>query len=81
MDATENSQEPSRPTAREAAAFDRWLGASLRREYAQVVLEPVPDELLRLLDDAAFRTDPGSSHAGQGGSTQRPERGATQASS
>jgi len=32
------------------AAFDRWLRDSLRREYAAIQQEPVPDALLRLLD-------------------------------
>ncbi len=31
-------------------AFDRWLRNSLRREYAAIQREPVPDALLRLLD-------------------------------
>jgi hypothetical protein len=31
-------------------AFDRWLRDSLRREYAAIQHEPVPDALLRLLD-------------------------------
>ena len=32
------------------AAFDRWLRDSLRREYAAIQHEPVPDALLHLLD-------------------------------
>jgi hypothetical protein len=31
-------------------AFDRWLRDSLRREYAAIQHEPVPDALLRLLE-------------------------------
>ena len=30
--------------------FDRWLNRQLHRMYDQVLTEPVPDELLRLLD-------------------------------
>ena len=30
--------------------FDRWLNRQLHRRYDQVLTEPVPDELLRLLD-------------------------------
>ncbi|MBN9563695.1 MAG: hypothetical protein J0H14_23680 [Alphaproteobacteria bacterium] len=32
-------------------AFDRWLRDSLRREYAAIQHEPVPDALLRLLEE------------------------------
>ncbi len=32
------------------AAFERWLRESLRREYAAIQHEPVPDSLMRLLD-------------------------------
>ncbi|MGX9962313.1 hypothetical protein ACVFYP_03265 [Roseomonas sp. F4] len=36
---------PPRP----APAFDRWLQAELARRYDDALAEPVPDELLRLL--------------------------------
>jgi hypothetical protein len=30
--------------------FDRWLNRQLHRLYDQVLAEPVPDDLLRLVD-------------------------------
>lgn len=35
----------------ERAAFDLWLERGLARQHEAVLHEPVPDDLLRLLDD------------------------------
>ena len=38
--------------------FDRWLNRQLHRLYDQVLTEPVPDELLRLLDQFEPKPSP-----------------------
>lgn len=37
------------------AAFDRWLNRELTQLYDSALAEPVPDELLRLLDQPKQR--------------------------
>ena len=36
---------------RDEPSIDRWVQTSLRQRYAAILLEPVPDSLLRLLRD------------------------------
>jgi len=38
-----------RPTAEEDV-FDRWLAEKLRNAYSSVLEEPIPEDLLRLLE-------------------------------
>jgi hypothetical protein len=50
--------------APEAAAFELWLGHSLRRSFDAVIAEPVPDALLQLLGAEALpKTPPRTSPA------------------
>lgn len=46
------SQQPTEkgPGTVADTAFDRWLRGELTRLYDDALSEPVPDELLRLLD-------------------------------
>jgi len=39
------------PCAAERDAFDLWLRESLRRAFDQVTAEPVPEDLLRLIEE------------------------------
>jgi hypothetical protein len=49
-------QEPKEARAAEAArAFEFWLQRSLHRLYDDVTREPVPPELLRLIEQARSR--------------------------
>lgn len=38
--------------------FDRWLNRQLHRIYDPVLGEPVPDEMMRLLDQFAQKPEP-----------------------
>lgn len=38
--------------------FDRWLNRQLHRIYDPVLGEPVPDEMMRLLDQFSSNPDP-----------------------
>ena len=38
--------------------FDRWLNRQLHRIYDPVLGEPVPDEMMRLLDQFGPKPDP-----------------------
>ena len=40
----------ARPAARDPDAFDLWLRSSLRHAYEDVAAEPIPENLLRLLE-------------------------------
>ncbi|MFC7476963.1 hypothetical protein ACFQS7_21530 [Dankookia sp. GCM10030260] len=35
----------------ERDAFDLWLGASLREAFDQVTAEPIPEDLLRMIEE------------------------------
>ena len=35
----------------ERDAFDLWLGASLREAFDQVAAEPIPEDLLRMIEE------------------------------
>lgn len=50
-----SATNPRNPAARNPgeAAFDRWLNRELTRLYDDALSEPVPDELMRLIDGAA----------------------------
>jgi hypothetical protein len=37
------------------AAFDRWLQRELSKLYDDALSEPIPDDLLRLLEDGGTR--------------------------
>lgn len=39
-------------------AFDRWLNRQLHRLYDPVLVEAVPDEIMRLLEQFETRADP-----------------------
>jgi hypothetical protein len=54
--ATTNSPQPGRDPG--DAAFDRWLHRELSRLYDQTLAEPVPDELLKLLNGAPDKDRP-----------------------
>jgi hypothetical protein len=41
--------------------FDRWLNRQLHRLYDQVLAEPVPDDLLRLVDQFEPKPPPAQS--------------------
>lgn len=43
------SQQKRRQSRRPSDAFDLWLERGLHELYDSIVLEPVPDELLRLI--------------------------------
>jgi hypothetical protein len=50
-------RQVSQPTAREGenvpeAAFDLWLQRGLHQLFDNVAKEPIPEELLRLIEDA-----------------------------
>jgi hypothetical protein len=45
----------SRPSGRDGDPFDRWLSEELSRIYDPALNEPVPDDMLRLLQEAARR--------------------------
>jgi hypothetical protein len=47
------SQRNPTPRNPGEAAFDRWLNRELTRLYDDALSEPVPDELMRLIDGAA----------------------------
>ncbi len=42
-----HAARPSKPEA----AFDLWLNCSLHQMFDDVAQEPIPDELLRLIED------------------------------
>jgi hypothetical protein len=39
------------PRPRDQQAFNRWIDISLRERHDAVALEPLPDSLLKLLQD------------------------------
>jgi hypothetical protein len=39
------------PRPQDEQAINRWVQVSLNRRYSAVLCEPVPEALLRLLDD------------------------------
>lgn len=45
-----SSAKPSRPS-KGSAAFDLWLQRGLHQLFDDVAKEPVPDDLLRLIED------------------------------
>lgn len=44
-------QPPQKPAKPAVAAFDIWLRRGLHQLYDDVAKEPVPDELLKLIED------------------------------
>jgi hypothetical protein len=51
--------KPARRPGREAgAAFDVWLQRGLHTLFDDVTREPIPEELLRLIEDDRRRTKP-----------------------
>jgi len=52
---SEKTNGPTRPRAkagRSSTAFDLWLQRELQDMFADVSREPVPDELMRLIDES-----------------------------
>lgn len=52
---SEKSDGPTRPrpkAGRSSTAFDLWLQRELQDMFADVSREPVPDELMRLIDES-----------------------------
>jgi len=45
------------PAAAGGDAFDLWLQRSLRRAYDAVVAEPIPQDILRLIEDDEAERD------------------------
>jgi hypothetical protein len=55
-----------RPRARDASPekadpFDLWLRHSLRQAFGSIAAEPVPEELLRLMEEGPCERDDGTS--------------------
>lgn len=47
-----SDRRPSRmPDRQSQTAFDRWLQAELSKAYESALREPVPDDLLKLIND------------------------------
>ena len=52
------AQRRGRPNEKGAEAFDIWLQRGLHELYDSVAREPIPDELLKLMEqDAADRSE------------------------
>ncbi len=47
--------EPEKQSRRSDAAFDLWLKRGLHELYDEVAKEPIPAELLRLIEEARKR--------------------------
>ena len=45
------SREPAQQSRRTDAAFDLWLKRGLHQLYDEVANEPIPPELLRLIEE------------------------------
>jgi hypothetical protein len=43
--------QPERGPAERSDAFDTWLQRRLQQSYGAIVSEPIPEELLRLLEE------------------------------
>jgi hypothetical protein len=64
--------KPGRRAGREAgAAFDAWLQRGLHALFDDVTREPIPEELLRLIENDRGRTKPAPEDKGE---TQPPEQ-------
>ncbi len=56
-DRVDGEQGDGPGTARETSAFDRWLHRQLHALYGPIASEPLPDDLIALVDrDAEKRT-------------------------
>jgi hypothetical protein len=46
-------RRPAAPAASqpESDAFDLWLGASLREAFDAIATEPIPEDLLRMIEE------------------------------
>lgn len=42
--------QPERGPAERSDAFDTWLQRRLQQSYGAIISEPIPEELLRLLE-------------------------------
>ncbi|MCC6471033.1 MAG: hypothetical protein IT563_22140 [Alphaproteobacteria bacterium] len=47
--------KPARRADKTSTAFDLWLKRELRDMFSDVAHEPVPDELLQLIDDKKIK--------------------------
>ena len=54
------------PTAPPDAAFDTWLQRGLHAMYDDIAREPIPDELLRLIEQDRPPGDEPSEYSSQG---------------
>lgn len=58
--------KPPRRAGREAGtAFDAWLQRGLHALFDDVTREPIPEELLRLIEDDRRRTKPAPEDTGE----------------
>jgi len=58
------------------AAFDLWLNRGLHQLYDDVAREPIPDELLRIIEADRSRTGAGGDGPVKGSSSQAEPSGA-----
>jgi hypothetical protein len=59
---SENASGKRKPAPRAEQPFDHWLHKQLHEMYDAIAKEPLPDDLLRLIDNdaEADQTPPGS---------------------